>query len=136
MKHLVDFENQQKSMSVWCEGSSAGCHQTSSSLKLEDVVAVRGETGETWARAKVTKIISNRLGSQRSFGRRISGVVFFCCCCSLVELFFVDSGANDYADVRSICKQSPPMLCEAPQQALQCLLSGVTLVSSQWDILL
>ena len=42
----------------------------------------------------------------------------------------MDTGANDYSDVRSICKQPPPMLCDTPQQALQCLLNGVKLVSN------
>lgn len=127
VKHLVDFENQQKRMSAWCEGSSAGYHQTASSLKLEDLVAVRGATEGTWVRAKVTKIMSDRLVG-------VSEVVASCISVllppRLVELFFVDTGANDYADVSSICKQSPPMLCDTPQQALQCLLSGVRLVSS------
>ena len=63
VKHLVDFENQQKRMSAWCEGSSGGCHQTASPLKLEDLVAVRGETEGTWVRAKVTKIITDKLGN-------------------------------------------------------------------------
>lgn len=50
------------------------------------------------------------------------------CVIRLVELLYVDTGVTDYADVRSICVQTPPMLCSIPQQALQCLLAGIKLV--------
>ena len=40
----------------------------------------------------------------------------------------MDNGSIGYADVSDICAESPPMLCAMPQQALQCLLSGVEMV--------
>ena len=45
-----------------------------------------------------------------------------------MQLFYVDTGVTDYADVRIICAKSPPMLCAVPQQALKCTLAGVKLV--------
>lgn len=42
-----------------------------------------------------------------------------------VELFHVDTGTTEYADISSICAETPPMLCAIPQQALQCVLDGV-----------
>lgn len=59
-KHLNDYDDQQKEMSTWCEECSAGCHNKSSSLKLEAIVAVRGETNGTWVRSKVIKIMSEK----------------------------------------------------------------------------
>lgn len=53
----------------------------------------------------------------------------FVCFYRLVTLFYVDTGVTDYADVRSICVNSPPMLGAIPMQALQCSLGGIKLVS-------
>lgn len=46
----------------------------------------------------------------------------------LVDLFFVDIGSTGYVDINDICCENPPMLLQSPQQALQCTLSGITLV--------
>lgn len=47
----------------------------------------------------------------------------------MVEVFHVDTGSSEYVEVSSICAGTPPMLCDIPQQALQCSLSGVEVVS-------
>ncbi len=51
------------------------------------------------------------------------------CCYRKVELFYIDTGQNVPADVSSIHSQVPPMLCNISQQALECILRGVELVS-------
>lgn len=48
----------------------------------------------------------------------------------LVEVFHVDTGVTEYAEISSVCAGTPPMLRDIPQQALQCSLSGVEMVCS------
>lgn len=59
-KHLLAYENQQREMSMWCGECVAGCHTSSSSLKLDSIVAVRGKTEGNWFRAKVMKIMAEK----------------------------------------------------------------------------
>lgn len=125
---MADFDSQQSALSAWCESCKSGTHQTTVSLKLEDFVALRGKTLGSWIRGKVTKKVSDRCNDPcpAPLGASPSCAVLF----RLVEVFYVDTGAVDYADVGTICAVTPPMLCDVPTQALQCSLSGVKLVRS------
>ena len=57
--HLAVFDAQQAEMSAWCEKRTSH-FKTTFSLKLEDMVAVRGEKKGTWVRAKVNNYVNNR----------------------------------------------------------------------------